>query len=39
MKGECEVPCVKLAVWSINAQKGANILIFYIIEYVAEYSG
>ena len=28
--------CVKLAVWSIVAQKGTDILIFYIFEYVAE---
>ena len=28
--------CVKLAVWSIVAQKGTDTLIFYIFEYVAE---
>ena len=28
--------CVKLVVWSIVAQKGTDILIFYISEYVAE---
>ena len=28
--------CVKLVVWSIVAQKGTDILIFYIFEYVAE---
>ena len=34
---ECEVFCVKLILWSIVAQKGTNILIFYIFEYGAEY--
>ena len=29
--------CVKLVLWSIVAQKGTNILIFYIFEYGAEY--
>ena len=29
--------CVKLIVWSIVAQKGTNILFFYILEYGAEY--
>ena len=29
--------CVKLILWSIVAQKGTNILIFYIFEYGAEY--
>ena len=29
--------CVKLAVWSIVAQKGTDILIFYIFESGAEY--
>ena len=38
MKEECEVFCVKLILWSIVAQKGANILIFYIFEYGAECS-
>ena len=28
--------CVKLVVWSIVAQKGTDILIFYIFEYVAK---
>ena len=34
---ECEVFCVKLILWSIIAQKGTNLLIFYIFEYGAEY--
>ena len=29
------MPCVKLVVWSTDAQKGTNILIFYIFEYGA----
>ena len=29
--------CVKIFLWSIVAQKGTNILIFYIFEYGAEY--
>ena len=29
--------CVKLILWSIVAQEGTNILIFYIFEYGAEY--
>ena len=37
MKEECEVFCVKLILWSIVAQKGANIQFFYIFEYGAEY--
>ena len=37
MKEKCEVFCVKLILWSIVAQKGTNILIFYIFEYGAEY--
>ena len=37
MAEECEVFCVKLILWSIVAQKGTNILIFYIFEYGAEY--
>ena len=36
MKEECEVFCVKLILWSIVAQKGTDILIFYIFEYGAE---
>ena len=36
MAEECEVFCVKLILWSIVAQKGTNILIFYIFEYGAE---
>ena len=28
----CKMSCVKLAVWSIVAQKGTNILLFYIFE-------
>ena len=31
--------CVKIFLWSIVAQKGTNILIFYIFEYGAEYGG
>ena len=38
MKEECKGSCVKLVVWSIVAQKGTNILIFYIFEYGAECS-
>ena len=37
MKDECKVFCVKLVLWSIVAQKGTNILIFYIFESGAEY--
>ena len=37
MKEECEVFCVKLILCSIVAQKGTNILIFYIFEHGAEY--
>ena len=37
MEKECKVFCVKLVLWSIVAQKGTNILIFYIFEYGAEY--
>ena len=37
MKGECKVSCLKLVAWSIAAQKGTNILSFYIFEYGAEY--
>ena len=37
MKEECEVFCVKLILWSMVAQKGTNILIFYIFESGAEY--
>ena len=29
--------CVKMFLWSIVAQKGTNILIFYVFEYSAEY--
>ena len=29
--------CVKLILWSVVAQKGINILIFYSFEYGAEY--
>ena len=35
MKEQCKVSCVKLVVWSTVAQKGTNILIFYIFEYGA----
>ena len=38
MREECKVSCVKLVVWSIVAQKGTVILIFYIFEYGAEHS-
>ena len=31
------VSCLKLVMWSIFAQKGTNIQIFYIFEYGAEY--
>ena len=37
MKKECKVSCVKLVLWSVVAQKGTNILIFYIFESGAEY--
>ena len=37
MKKECKVSCVILVLWSIVAQKGTNILIFYIFESGAEY--
>ena len=37
MEKECKVFCVKLVLWSIVAQKGTNILVFYIFEYGAEY--
>ena len=36
MKEECKVFCVKLVLWSVVAQKGTNILIFYIFESGAE---
>ena len=36
MKEECKAFCVKLFLWSIVAQKGTNILTFYIFESVAE---
>ena len=37
MKEECKAFCVKLFLWSIVAQKGTNILTFYIFESGAEY--
>ena len=37
MNEVCKVSCVKIFLWSIVAQKGTNILIFYIFEYGAEY--
>ena len=37
IKEECKVFCVKLILWSIVAQKGTNILFFYISESGAEY--
>ena len=36
MKEERKVSCVKLVVWSIVAQKGTDLLIFYIFEYGAK---
>ena len=36
MKEECEVFCIKLILLSIVAQKGTDILIFYILGYCAE---
>ena len=36
MKKECEAFCVKLILRSIVAQKGTDILIFYILGYRAE---
>ena len=39
MKEECKGFCVKLVLWLIVAQKGTNILIFYIFEYGAGYGG
>ena len=38
MKEECEVFFVKLIFCSVVAQKGINILIFYIFEYGTECS-
>ena len=37
MKEERKVFCVKLVLWSMLAQKGTNILIFYIFKSGAEY--
>ena len=37
IKEGCKVSCGKIFLWSIVAQKGTNILIFYIFEYGAEY--
>ena len=37
MKEECKAFCVKLFLWSIVAQKGTNLLTFYIFESGAEY--
>ena len=37
MKEVCKATCVKIFLWSIVAQKGTNILFFYIFEYGAEY--
>ena len=37
MKEECKVFCVKLVLWSIVAQKGTHIQIFYIFESGAVY--
>ena len=37
MKVQCKVLCVKLVLSSIVAQKGTDILIFYIFESGAEY--
>ena len=33
----CKLSCVKIFLLSIVAQKGTNILIFYIFKYGAEY--
>ena len=38
IKEECKVSCVKIFLWSAVAQKGTNILFFYIFQYGAEYS-
>ena len=37
MKEQCKVFWVKLVLWSVFAQIGTNILIFYIFEFGAEY--
>ena len=37
MKEQSELFCVKLILWSIVAENGTNILIFYIFEYGGEY--
>ena len=37
IKEDCKVSCLKLAGRSKVAQKGTNILIFYIFEYGAEW--
>ena len=37
MKEECKVSCVQLVASSIVAQKGSNMLFFYIFEYGSEY--
>ena len=37
MKEECKVSCVQLVASSIVAQKGSNMLFFYIFKYGAEY--
>ena len=36
-KGGVKLSCIKIFLWSIVAQKGTNILTFYIFEYDAEY--
>ena len=36
-KGGDKLSCIKIFLWSIVAQKGTNILTFYIFEYDAEY--
>ena len=37
IKKECKVSCVKLVGWSMVAQKGTNIVAFYLFEYGVEY--
>ena len=36
VKEVCKLSCVKILLWSIVAQKGTNILTFYLLEYGAE---
>ena len=39
MKEGCKVSCVQIIAWSIIVEKGTNTLIFYILQYDAEYGG